>query len=283
MSASCKRIPVDEIPRVRRIVAIGDIHGDWAALKSSLVAAGLTNKSNQWTGGDTHVVQVGDIVDRKSRNPGDKRDEMSEQKILTHLINLKRKAIKKGGNVHLLLGNHEMMNVEGDMRYVSKRGHRDFGGKRRERFRPGGDVSKLMACNMNTVLKIGSWIFSHAGVREHITSKYTIKEINKYVREYLLGNTDNYPEDIDDIFWHREYSQEKCDEINRAAENWNAKNIVVGHTVMDSITSICKKALWWIDTGMSKAFGEGCHIELLEIIDDSKVNIIKGKRPCKSK
>lgn len=124
----CNTIPVSDIPAVPRIIVLGDIHGDWLALKSSLKLAGVTNHYNEWIGGQTHVVQVGDMVDRSSRigqsqthagNGIESNDEKSEKKILHHLLNLKAQARKAGGDVHMLLGNHELMNVAGDFRYVS--------------------------------------------------------------------------------------------------------------------------------------------------------------------
>ena len=48
----------------RRIVAIGDTHGDLGALERALVLAGVIDAaSGAWTGGATAVVQIGDLVD----------------------------------------------------------------------------------------------------------------------------------------------------------------------------------------------------------------------------
>jgi len=95
--------------QVDRIVAIGDLHGDYASYLKSLEAAGIINARGQWTGGETHLVQLGDIPDR-----GD-----DAAKIIAHLKKLVAEAPRKGGMVHTLLGNHEAMNTYGDLRYVS--------------------------------------------------------------------------------------------------------------------------------------------------------------------
>jgi len=94
---------------VERIVAIGDIHGDYAHYIEALQAAGIVNSRGKWIGGETHFVQTGDIPDRGP----------DTVKIIEHLGKLTKEARKKGGRVHSLIGNHEAMNVYGDLSYVS--------------------------------------------------------------------------------------------------------------------------------------------------------------------
>lgn len=93
---------------VERIVAIGDLHGDFASYLAALQAAGLVDAKGKWIGGATHLVQTGDIPDR---GPDTRR-------IIEHMGKLAKEAAKKGGRVHNLMGNHEAMNVTGDLRYV---------------------------------------------------------------------------------------------------------------------------------------------------------------------
>lgn len=279
----CTALPKARIPRVPRIIVIGDIHGDWLALKSALKVANITNHHNDWTGGETHVVQVGDLVDRGVR--GGSGDEKSELRIINHLIDLKTKAQRAGGDVHLLLGNHELMNVMGDFRYVSPMGFTDFDGKREEHFRPGGKVAKLLACNANSVIKIGSWIFSHAGITSQVSKTYSLDQVNTHVRDYLLGNTImNKDHPIMDIFWHRKYNTpNSCPLAQSALSHWKAKNMAIGHTVQEyGINSSCNQSLWKVDIGASSAFRNKRCVEVLEILDDGEnINIIKGKKMCR--
>jgi hypothetical protein len=91
-----------------RIVAVGDLHGDYEAYDAILRAAGLVDRRGRWAGGRTVFVQTGDVPDR---GPDSLR-------ILRHLIQLQRQAARAGGRVVALVGNHEAMNVTGDLRYV---------------------------------------------------------------------------------------------------------------------------------------------------------------------
>ncbi|GAV76398.1 Metallophos domain-containing protein [Cephalotus follicularis] len=103
-------------PAPSRLIAIGDLHGDLEKSKESLRLAGLIDGSDCWAGGSSTLVQVGDVLDRG----GD------ELKILYLLEKLKREAARSGGNVVTMNGNHEIMNVESDFRYVTKMGLEEF-------------------------------------------------------------------------------------------------------------------------------------------------------------
>lgn len=97
------------IAGVERIVAIGDVHGAYDRLVAILRAAGLLDTRLRWAGGRTHLVQTGDILDRGA----------DSRKALDFLHRLENDARRAGGGVHLLLGNHEVMRILGDLRFVS--------------------------------------------------------------------------------------------------------------------------------------------------------------------
>jgi hypothetical protein len=94
---------------VKRIVAVGDIHGAYDSLVSILQQADLVDKRLRWAGGETHLVQVGDMVDR---GPG-------SRKVIELLMKLEKDAERKGGKVHVLTGNHDAMNVVGILDHTS--------------------------------------------------------------------------------------------------------------------------------------------------------------------
>jgi hypothetical protein len=100
--------PPCSIPRVDRVVAVGDVHGAYSRLVEILRVAGLIDGRERWVGGRTHLVQVGDIVDRGP----------DSRKALDLLRRLEQDAAKAGGAVHVLIGNHEAMRMLTDLRYT---------------------------------------------------------------------------------------------------------------------------------------------------------------------
>jgi hypothetical protein len=110
---------------VERVIAIGDLHGDYNQYLNVMRSAGLIDKKEKWSGGKTHLVQTGDITDRGA----------DSRKIIDHLLKLAKQAKKKGGYVHLLIGNHEGMNVTGDLRYVSGGEYKAFESRNSKRYR----------------------------------------------------------------------------------------------------------------------------------------------------
>ncbi len=106
--AKAKKIDDYHWSGVDRVIAIGDLHGDYERYIEVMRSAGLLNRRGKWAGGKTHLVQTGDITDRGA----------DSRKIIDHLRGLAKQAKRKGGYVHTLIGNHETMNVSGDLRYV---------------------------------------------------------------------------------------------------------------------------------------------------------------------
>ena len=93
----------------QRIVAVGDLHGDFQAWGDIARAAGIEDSTGHWSGGTTILIQMGDITDRGA----------DSLKIITNLQQLQKEAPKAGGKVITILGNHEAMNLTGDLRYVT--------------------------------------------------------------------------------------------------------------------------------------------------------------------
>lgn len=101
--------PADAAKQPERIVAVGDLHGDYSAWLDIAHAAGLVGTDGHWTGGKTTLVQLGDIVDRAP----------DSLQIIRSIQELEAEAPKAGGRVVVVLGNHEAMNLLGDNRYTT--------------------------------------------------------------------------------------------------------------------------------------------------------------------
>lgn len=101
---------------VERIVAIGDVHGSYGKLLSLLRGTGLTTQQLAWQGGEAHLVFCGDLIDRGPEG----------RAVLDLARRLQTEAKAAGGRVHVLLGNHEIMNMTADLRYVPPEGFQAF-------------------------------------------------------------------------------------------------------------------------------------------------------------
>jgi hypothetical protein len=270
-----------------RIVAMGDLHGDLGATREALQLAGAIDESDHWVGGDLVLVQTGDQLDR-----GD-----DDQAILELLDRLQDEAKAAGGMVHILNGNHELMNTRLDFRYVTEGGFVDFqdavsttprdslllAHEPHERarvaaFRPGGSFAKLLA-ERPVVLILEGNVFVHGGVLPmHLD--YGIDRLNREVRDWLLGKGD--PPDFihtrESPTWTRNYSDETdaqdCLQLQEVLERMGAARMVVGHTVQeDGITPLCEGRVWCIDSGISEYYGN--RIEVLEI-DGDQVRVLRA-------
>jgi hypothetical protein len=94
---------------IERVVAFGDVHGDFQALIRLLTSANVIDDELNWSAGRTHLVSLGDLLDRGA----------DSRQVMDLLITLQSQAEDAGGRVHVVLGNHELMNLTGDLRYVA--------------------------------------------------------------------------------------------------------------------------------------------------------------------
>lgn len=250
-------IPVE---KGRRIIGLGDIHGDLKLALQCLVLAqvipydcdffdpdipaqSIYKKLSkiQWIGNNTIVVQVGDQIDRcRPYQPGQRctdegvtfEDEPSDIVILDFFTHLHLQAIRAGGMVISLYGNHEIMNISGKLSYVSKLGIEQFenitidntiiqnGLEARGRFfRKGGEYAKFLGCTRVSSVIVGSTLFAHAGVIERFmnnidgnnASLNTIEKIDEAVQKWVLNEANGLSdidikyilESSDSLFWNR--------------------------------------------------------------------------------
>ena len=104
----------DKPPEV--LMAIGDIHGDFDDFTLLLKRVGLVDAALHWSGGKTTLVQTGDLLDRGPKG----------RQVMDLLMSLEKEAATAGGEVRVLLGNHEVMNILGDLRYVPAEAYASF-------------------------------------------------------------------------------------------------------------------------------------------------------------
>ena len=254
-----------------KVIAIGDLHGDWNATVNTLIKAGVIKKNRNnkfiWSGGNNYVVQVGDQVDGKTRSENNFNEE-GELKIINFLNFLDKKASKKGGRVLSILGNHEIMNTQGNFNYSSEANIKNFGGelKRLKAFTPGGWLAKELAKTRFSVLIVNDILFVHGGISEKTLSMFdSISEINYLIENYLLGNIDPNQnsklryllEDHEGIFWDRSLSGNDVNlgVVKSILNKYKVNKICVGHTPQENVNSVANGTVWRVDVGLSRAFG----------------------------
>jgi hypothetical protein len=272
-----------------RLIAIGDLHGDFAATRAALRLGGAIDDSDRWIGGTLSVVQTGDQLDR-----GDQ-----ERSIVDLFTRLAPAAREHGGRVVALNGNHEIMNVQGDFRYVTPGGLSGFGGvrprsplasgapapygDRAAAFLPGGAYALELA-ERNVIAIVGDSVFVHGGVLpSHV--RYGLDRINREAREWMRGGGRVAPEAVAGQtapIWVRDYSLDPvapmaCEALGEVLSALGVRRMVVGHTVQSAgISSACDDRVYRIDVGLSSYYGSG-PIQVLEIEGD-RVRILSAPR-----
>ena len=254
---------------VERIIVMGDVHGDLDVARKFFLTAKLIDANDRWIAipQNTIVVQVGDQIDSCRQREqqlkkciGDKAEDLKVMDFFDQIGDLARGV---GGNVYSLLGNHELLNVEGNFNYVSYENMVGFdfeGNKgiegRIKAFEPGGPLAKKLACNRIGVLIIGSTMFVHAGVLPalarrldylNLPDRDKLIYLNRVVRKWLLNRVDV---DMDtkeiivndsklSLFWTRIFGNVSqgemldsvsCRELKETLEVFKIGQVVVGHT-----------------------------------------------------
>jgi calcineurin-like phosphoesterase family protein len=100
------------------VVAVGDVHGAYDDFVGILQHVGIIDRSNHWVGGKATFVQVGDLIDRGPK----------PREVMDLMMSLEKQAPEAGGQIISLLGNHEVMNIMGDLRYVTPGNYASFSG-----------------------------------------------------------------------------------------------------------------------------------------------------------
>lgn len=279
-----------EIEGVDRIVAIGDVHGAYDRFVELLQQAGLIDARLNWTGGRTHLVQLGDTVDRGP----------DSRKVLDLLRRLDVDARRAGGAVHALLGNHEVMRMLGDLRYTTPGEFAAFVTPRSQQLRAGliaqsprsererlaketplgwvemrtafgrrGDYGPWLRTH-DVAVRIDGIVFLHGGISPGNAGR-SCNDINNTVRREMGGDEDATREaplsslaaSNDGPLWYRGLAQEpdtfepRFDEILRKQ---GARAMVIAHTVVPGgrVGVRFGGRLFEIDTGMQPAYvGDG--------------------------
>jgi hypothetical protein len=266
----------DSFQGVARVVAVGDVHGDVDALTEVLRLAGLLDAKGHWSGGKAHLVQTGDIADRAAHT----RD------CYELLMRLEREALAAGGRVHVLLGNHEVMNMRGDLRYLTPEELASYADQspvpdpagaarglagHEVAFSAEGRYGRWLRTRP-AVLRIDGTLFMHGGLQPAVSAQ-TLAELNRWVRQDLFpGNVPGGGVDPQGPLWFRGYALDPEPQwsqgLDEALLRFGARRMVMGHTTQKDGRIGVRfggRALF-IDTGLSTGFGR--HLAALELRGD---------------
>jgi hypothetical protein len=297
------------IDGVERLVAIGDVHGAYDRLVAILRAAEIVDARLRWSAGKTHLVQLGDIVDRGP----------DSRKALDLLQSLEKDAARAGGAVHVLIGNHEVMRMLGDLRFTTPGEYAAFVTSRSEETRkrfvesapaeqrepllketPLGSIELRVAFGregpygkwlrgLNALVKINGVLFVHGGLSPAV-AELSCDAINETVRRELTSDLDktraaplsSLTAREDGPFWYRGLAQADtpASQVDDLLAKQHARAIVIGHTVETSarLTPRFDGRVFRIDTGMQSAYVPAGAASALEISRSGFTAIYEDRR-----
>lgn len=277
----------------RRIVSIGDLHGDFVQTSGLLRSLGFMDESGAWTGGQDVLIQTGDIADRGHQ----------EMDVYKALFRLQDEALASGGEVILLLGNHELMNLQGDYSSTNFLDNAGFSGSiadRTEAFGPTGWLGGELRKRTQVAAHIGEnygfthpVLYVHAGILpavaealDHRSNSSSIEgagqlavdALNAAVRRRLSNRTWTEIRDDNSSYfaeagplWTRRLARSLdsglCVELEQSLRIFGAMRMVVGHTPQadGKVHQRCRGRLILADTLISSAYEGGGYPSAVEV------------------
>jgi hypothetical protein len=274
--------PATTYKQPKKMYVISDIEGNFDIFSLSLMGNGVINKDLDWTYGKGHLVLVGDFFDRG----------YNVTPVLWLIYKLEQEAKAAGGMVHFVLGNHEEMNMRGDVRYVKEKyiiAAKELDVKYEFLYSEHTELGRWLR-SKNVVEKIGKTIFVHGGISpEMATSRVRLEEMNKYARQnfgsdkYQMrsrGGSSNAVYSKIGPMWYRGYFREHLtdNEVKGIMDLYGAKRVVVGHTIVPSISSLYGGKVLAIDVKHDVALSRRIANALLFIDDEIFAVNVRGDR-----
>jgi len=253
------------------IAALSDFHGKYDLMIELLTHNNIIDKNKNWAFGKGHFVITGDIFDR-----GDKVTE-----ILWFLYDLEQQAKKAGGDIHLTLGNHEVMVLNGDLRYLhpkyvetAKQLNKPF-----EQLFSADSIIGNWLRSKPVLVKVNNMLFSHGGFHPSLaTEKRSLVEINSIFKDNLIKAELDKPRagfakflhKTNGVIWYRGYfasdypkDSKKRDngatstEIDLLLKHFDVKHLIVGHTSQKQIETRYQGRVIAIDSSIKRgSYGE---------------------------
>jgi hypothetical protein len=246
---------VQEFSNVENLVALSDIHGQYGVFVTLLKNNKIIDDQNNWIFGSGHLLINGDVFDRGNR--------VTES--LWLIFKLEHQAAALGGKVHLLLGNHEIMVLNNDLRYIDPKYNtnaRRLGSNYDQLYSPNTIIGKWLRTKP-VIVKINDMVFNHAGISsEFLMRKLNAETVNRLFLEKII-DADSEMIDKDPLLdfltgsdgpvWHRGYFDDNdfnLTKTNQILNYFNSEHIIVGHTTMEHILFLFDQKIIAIDAGI---------------------------------
>lgn len=274
-----------------RTIAIGDIHGDGYALARILLDLHLMDANENWIGGKTHLIFLGDILDRG----------LSSRKALDLLIKIENNASNSGGLVTTVMGNHELMVVRGDLRYFARRDVKNYFDYAQNPDSLKGTIQNAFSSNtkygkwidqLPTMISVGNTLFTHAGVESWIMD-HKIEKMNLLVTNWLRFFRGILPEPPAETkwtigatgpLWTRKIANGEIEPAvySEWLEKAGFERVIVGHSITKERVPVLKsekygEKLVMIDTAISSAIGG--NLSAIEWIKGQPLKTLTFERP----
>lgn len=231
---------------VKKLLAVGDIHGAYEEVCDLLIGTGVVDADLDWAWGDGHLLFCGDVFDRG--------DRVTESLWLIH--KLERQALQHGGRVHFVLGNHEIMPMQADLRYVHEKYTKvvcpELKTEYEDLFGPKTELGRWLRTKP-VMVRINDLLFVHGGVGPDVAALgLSLAELNDLTRRNI--DTDRAVLRADNrlnlLFgrlgplWYRGhfpheegYDPIDTDKVRKTAQQFGVRTIVTAHTAVQRVSS----------------------------------------------
>ncbi len=233
-------VPKSQYQDDGKILAISDIESNYATFRNFLINNKVIDKDLNWVFGKNHLVLVGDFIDRS----------YFTTQVLWFIYKLEQDAKKKRGMVHYILGNHEIMNMQGNHSYAKSKYNKIatiLGKQQFELYSKNSFLGRWLE-SKNTIEVINGVLFVHGGISPELADlSLDLDSLNQIIRRAYY--TPYYPKkggnDVIEAltsaqtspYWYRGYFDESLPQeiVERGLDKFDTKAVVVGHTLQEKI------------------------------------------------
>jgi hypothetical protein len=233
-----------------KMLVLSDIEGNFKGLQQVLTGTGVTDGHDRWHFGTGHLVFVGDMFDRG----------LQVTECLWLLYKLEYEAEQAGGKVHFLLGNHEVMNLTGNYKYVRRKYRHNADSLHvsyAQCYTSDTELGRWLR-SKNVIERIGSTLFVHGGISPQVLAQHlSLNQLNQLTRQgidtpnhqalqgtaKLISQSDLSPD------WYRGIAlkEASAQHVQQVLHTYGAQTMVIGHTPSEQIHTLYQQQVIAID------------------------------------